>query len=78
MIKRYTAFIALLLILPLAQAANTQLEDLKGEHWYGLYMNGQKTGYLVSSITVEEDGTASFEETASSTPSSPSRVAMAS
>lgn len=46
-----------------ASVANAvDVEDLTGEAWYGLYMNGQKVGYAVSNLSVSEDGTATLLE----------------
>ncbi|MBM3290217.1 MAG: transglutaminase domain-containing protein, partial [Candidatus Hydrogenedentes bacterium] len=52
------AGIAMLLMVPRLLAAQPlDVAAFLGEDWYGLYLNGQKSGYMMSSIAQEKDGT---------------------
>ncbi|MDZ4860822.1 MAG: transglutaminase-like domain-containing protein [Candidatus Hydrogenedentes bacterium] len=55
---------AFLLLPRLALAQPIDMSTLTGEDWYGLYLNGQKSGYLMSAVAVEADGTITVEEDA--------------
>ena len=39
--------------------------EIAGEQWYGLYMTGQKAGYAVNKLSVEDDGSVVFIQDAS-------------
>lgn len=63
---RITLVLTLFLLAAVpAGAFEVDVNDLTGEHWYGLYMNGQKVGYAVNRMTVENDGTVVFTQDAS-------------
>ncbi|HRK36325.1 MAG TPA: transglutaminase domain-containing protein, partial [Candidatus Hydrogenedentes bacterium] len=56
---------ATFLLLPrLALAQPIDVSKLTGEDWYGLYLNGQKSGFLMNAVSVENDGTISVVEDA--------------
>lgn len=54
--KRAAAMIALSLFPRLLVAQELDIAALQGEDWYGLYFGGQKAGYAVSTLTLEDDG----------------------
>lgn len=52
------AGIAVLMLIPRLLAAQPlDISKFVGDDWYGLYLNGQKSGYMVSSVKQEADGT---------------------
>lgn len=55
---------ALMLYPRILGAQAVDVRSLVGEDWYGLYMNGHKSGYQVSTISVADDGAATFSEDA--------------
>ena len=58
-----TTALLLLAGLMASSAHAVDVSDLAGEEWYGLYMNGQKVGYIMVNLSVAEDETATlFEE----------------
>ncbi len=38
------------------------IDSLLGEEWYGVYMNGQKTGWFKSEVTKNDNGSVEFNE----------------
>jgi len=56
--------VSLSLFPRLLAARELDVTDLVGEDWYGLYLNGQKAGYSVSGVAVEDDGTVVVTEDA--------------
>src|SRR5690606_2738902 len=48
----------------LLAAQEFDIKSLAGEEWYGLYLNGQKSGYAVNAIRAAKDGTVTFNEDA--------------
>ncbi len=54
---------ALFVALPLL-ADDVDIEPLLGENWYGLYLNGQKTGFAVNRIARDDDGVVTVSEEA--------------
>jgi hypothetical protein len=55
---------SLLLFPRLLVADDWNVDSLVGEDWYGLYMNGHKTGYSVSTVAKEAGGGVSVAEDA--------------
>lgn len=56
---------ALLLIFPrLLASQEIDIAALVGEDWYGLYMNGQKSGYSKNSVAIDKDGAVVVSEDA--------------
>lgn len=55
--KRVYSVAVLLLACRLVGAQGVDFEKFIGENWYGLYLNGQKSGFLMSSFARENDGT---------------------
>ncbi len=47
-----------------AAALDVELEELAGKSWYGLYFNGEKAGYAVTEIAVDDDGVITVMEEA--------------
>jgi len=62
--KKALIMTVLVLFPGLVSAQSIDLRSLEGEDWYGLYLGGHKSGYQVSSVRVEKDGTAVFTEDA--------------
>ncbi|MBN2310832.1 MAG: DUF1318 domain-containing protein [Candidatus Hydrogenedentes bacterium] len=63
--KKVTLLMVSLSLFPrLLAAQDFDLDKLAGEEWYGLYMNGQKSGYAVERMTVADDGSVALEEDA--------------
>lgn len=59
------AGIAVLMLCPRLLAAQPlDISKFLGEDWYGLYLNGQKSGYMVSSVKQEADGSITVVEDA--------------
>jgi transglutaminase-like putative cysteine protease len=56
--------VSLSLFPRLLAAQGLDLKSLAGEDWYGLYMNGHKSGYAMQRLTVQDDNSATFEEDA--------------
>jgi hypothetical protein len=55
---------ALVLYPRILGAQTVDVRSLVGEDWYGVYLNGHKSGYQVNTVAVANDGTASFTEDA--------------
>ena len=55
---------SLMLFPRLLAADDWNIDSLVGEDWYGLYMNGHKTGYSVSTVAKEPDNGVSVSEDA--------------
>lgn len=62
--KRSWLLVALLLAARWGGAEPVDVSKFTGEDWYGLYMNGQKSGYMMTSLTVEPDRSVVFAEDA--------------
>lgn len=62
--KRAAIMLTLSLLPRFVAAQDLDVKGLVGEDWYGLYLNGQKSGYAVDSIAIEKDGSVSFVEDA--------------
>ncbi|MCC6153428.1 MAG: hypothetical protein IT367_06695, partial [Candidatus Hydrogenedentes bacterium] len=54
--NRWTAAAVLLLVPCIVNAQPLDVSKFVGEDWYGLYLNGQKSGFLMNSVTQENDG----------------------
>jgi len=61
--KVFLVMVSLYLFPRLLVAHELNIQSLVGEDWYGLYMNGEKAGYLVSTVTAE-DGVVALAEDA--------------
>ena len=57
-----TTALMLLAGLMACSAHAVDVSDLAGEEWYGLYMNGQKVGYIMVNLSTAEDETATLIE----------------
>lgn len=62
--KRLLMTLSLSFVAGLASAQAIDVTPLVGENWYGLYLNGHKSGYQVSAIKLETDGTVVITEDA--------------
>ena len=62
--KRVILMASLSLFPRLLVAQDFDPRSMVGEDWYGLYMRGTKSGYLVNRVTVAEDGTLTQAEDA--------------
>lgn len=62
--KRVLLMVSLSLFPRLLVAQELDLKSLAGEHWYGLYMNGQKAGFAIEAVEVNEDGSVVVREDA--------------
>jgi len=62
--KRAIAAIAMIVAAPAAFAEAIDVAAILGESWYGVYMNNQKAGYAVNSVTRNDDGTVTVAEDA--------------
>lgn len=62
--KKAIVMVSLYLFPRLLVAQDFDVRSLVGEDWYGLYLNGQKAGYAVESVSVDEKGQASIREEA--------------
>jgi len=62
--KKAIVMVSLYLFPRLLVAQDFDVRSLVGEDWYGLYLNGQKAGYAVESVNVDEKGQASIREEA--------------
>ncbi|MCX5759673.1 MAG: hypothetical protein NTU83_14455 [Candidatus Hydrogenedentes bacterium] len=56
--------VSLSLFPRLLVAQDLDIKSLVGEDWYGLYLNGQKAGYSVNSVTLDDKGQAVVVEDA--------------
>ena len=56
LLKTISLVLLLCLVHLPARAQAFDPEPYLGEYWYGLYMNGSKIGYLVSDVTLADDG----------------------
>lgn len=54
--KRVLIMVSLSLFPRLLVAQDLDIKSLVGEDWYGLYLNGQKAGYSMNSVALEEGG----------------------
>lgn len=62
--KKVVIMSVLMLYPKLLAAQALDVRALAGENWYGLYLGGQKSGYQVSSLDVDSDGTVTVVEDA--------------
>ncbi|MCP4639749.1 MAG: transglutaminase family protein [bacterium] len=62
--KKAILMVTLSLFPRLLVAQEVDLKSLAGEDWYGLYFNGQKSGYAMESTVVGEDNSVSLLEDA--------------
>lgn len=62
--KRALLMVTLLFFPRLLAAQSLDISSLEGESWYGLYLNGQKSGYSMHVVKKTEDGTVSVQEDA--------------
>lgn len=62
--KRLMLMTTLSLLPSLLAAQELDIRSIVGEDWYGLYLNGQKSGYAVDSIQVGDDGAVTMAEDA--------------
>lgn len=53
---RTVLFVSIVLFSIGIAAEPVTIDDLVGEDWYGLYLNGQKTGYAMTSLERNDDG----------------------
>lgn len=61
--KKVALIMVLSTVFPrLLAAQDLDVRSLAGEHWYGLYLNGQKAGYACHALTVAPDGVVSVTE----------------
>ncbi|HNR36014.1 MAG TPA: transglutaminase-like domain-containing protein [Candidatus Hydrogenedentes bacterium] len=56
--------VSLSLFPRLLVAQDLDVRSLVGEDWYGLYLNGQKAGYSINSVSVDENEQAAVSEDA--------------
>ncbi|GMW02320.1 MAG: hypothetical protein AMXMBFR84_34560 [Candidatus Hydrogenedentota bacterium] len=52
--KRLCVLLALALLVPLVMAEPVDVDKLLGEQWYGVYMNGKKSGYGTRTLKKDE------------------------
>lgn len=62
--KKVLLMVSLSLFPRLLVAHELDLRSLTGEHWYGLYMNGQKAGYCMTGVDLRDDGSVVIREDA--------------
>jgi hypothetical protein len=62
--KKVALMVSLSLFPRLLAAQELDIRSLVGENWYGLYMNGEKAGYALDSVSVADDGTVCLVEDA--------------
>lgn len=62
--KKVVLMVSLLLFPRLLVAHELDIRSLTGEHWYGLYMNGQKAGYSMTGVGLKDDGSVIIREDA--------------
>jgi hypothetical protein len=62
--KRVLLMVTLIFFPRLLAAQTVDLSSLEGESWYGLYLNGQKSGYSMHVVKKADDGTVSVVEDA--------------
>ncbi|MCX6374635.1 MAG: transglutaminase-like domain-containing protein [Armatimonadetes bacterium] len=62
--KRVVLMVSLSLFPRLLVAQELDVASLAGDNWYGAYLNGQKVGYALSSLTIGSDGAVSLIEDA--------------
>ncbi|MCC6696549.1 MAG: transglutaminase domain-containing protein [Candidatus Hydrogenedentes bacterium] len=55
--KRVVIMVTLMLFPRVLAAQSLDLASLEGENWYGLYLNGQKSGYSMHKVEKAGDGT---------------------
>lgn len=55
--KRWFGLAAIVLCARLLAAQSLDVAKFVGEDWYGLYLNGQKSGYMKTAVSQEKDGT---------------------
>ena len=60
--KRVVLMVCVALFPRLLAAQDIDLNALAGEDWYGLYLNGQKSGFAVETLTVQDDGSVVLRE----------------
>ena len=63
--KRVILMVSLSLFPRLLVAQDLDVASLAGDNWYGAYLNGQKVGYALNSLSIGDDGTVSLVEDAS-------------
>ncbi len=54
--NRWTAVAVVLFVPCVLNAQPLDVSKFVGEDWYGLYLNGQKSGFLMNSVAQEKDG----------------------
>ena len=62
--RRLVVIVTLSIFPRLLAAQPLDVSKLVGEDWYGLYLNGQKSGFAMNSVAVDKDGTISVIEDA--------------
>lgn len=62
--KRVILMVTVIFFPRLLVAQTLDLSNLEGESWYGLYLNGQKSGYSMHAVTKADDGNVSVVEDA--------------
>lgn len=62
--KKACVMITVFLFPRLLAAQALDFSALEGEQWFGLYMNGQKSGYAVNNVEVQSDGSVVVSEDA--------------
>ena len=62
--KRVVLMVSLSLFPRLLVAQELDVASLAGDNWYGAYLNGQKVGYALNSLTISSDGAVSVIEDA--------------
>ncbi len=60
--KKALIMLSVLMWCRLLAAEGIALSSLQGEHWYGVYINGQKSGYSMSRLILGTDGTVETTE----------------
>ena len=55
--KRFTiAMLSVTFFARVLAAQSLDIDEILGESWYGLYLNGQKSGWAMSDVSQEDDG----------------------
>ena len=62
--KKVIVMFSLTLFARMVVAQPVDLRELAGEAWYGLYLNGQKSGYAVNTLEVDDAGRVTLTEDA--------------
>ena len=62
--KRVVLMVSLSLFPRLLVAQEVDVRSLAGDNWYGAYLNGQKVGYALASLSVDADENVSMVEDA--------------